>query len=330
MIYSLKQEEKELIETIKRQTDFGNEHNISRTTHYDQFYKRHNEIIWAYLASFVSRNAGWNMTDLEGEIFKNLIPKKYREILFLTYERANWLIFSDAFPQLLLYEASKQLQKPCFHLLKFFHVSRFMEWEWNKFWIDKDIDRLCTALIINEQHVIQKPVIENRFFQDHVFGNISFFIEERMHFSTVIFPTLEGNLYGYSVHGFNKVKNRINLGKQLAWLLFYSKEHRQMRQFASSVEHTGSRYDYEQFVGEVKRKRTPKLLDVYPLMYHHRSDFTDWYNKKNRKIINQYFRKIKILKKYNLTKWYYKKQRQLKVSAKLEQRILTLLKKWLD
>ncbi|UTW69707.1 DUF2515 family protein [Anaerobacillus sp. HL2] len=53
---------------------------------------------------------------------KGLLPKKYPEVLFLTYERANWLIFSDAYPQLLLYEKSKQLQKPCFHLLKFFHA----------------------------------------------------------------------------------------------------------------------------------------------------------------------------------------------------------------
>lgn len=39
--------------------------NISRTVFYDQFYLKHKEIVWGYLASFVSRNAGWNMTDLE-------------------------------------------------------------------------------------------------------------------------------------------------------------------------------------------------------------------------------------------------------------------------
>ncbi|UTW69706.1 DUF2515 family protein [Anaerobacillus sp. HL2] len=53
-----------------------------------------------------------------------------------------------------------------------------MEAEWNKFWMTKDIHRLCTALIINEQHVIQKPVIENHFYHDCVFGSIPFFIRK--------------------------------------------------------------------------------------------------------------------------------------------------------
>ena len=34
----------------------------------------------------------------------------------------------------------------------------------------KDINRLMTALIINEQNKIQKPVIENAYFQKHVFA----------------------------------------------------------------------------------------------------------------------------------------------------------------
>ncbi|UTW69708.1 DUF2515 family protein [Anaerobacillus sp. HL2] len=76
MMYSLDKGRKEIVETIKLKTDVGNKHNISQTIFYDQFYLKHKEIIWAYLASFVSRNAGWNMTDLEGEIFKGTITQK--------------------------------------------------------------------------------------------------------------------------------------------------------------------------------------------------------------------------------------------------------------
>lgn len=326
MIYSVPNKEKKLIESIKRNTQKGNVDNISRTVFYDQFYLRHKEIVWGYLASFVSRNAGWNMTDLEGEIFTSLIPKGYREILFLTYERANWLIFSDAYPQLLLYEASKQRREPLFHLLKFFHVSKFMEEEWRRFWVEKDTERLCTSLIINEQHVIQKPVIEDPFYDDTVFGSIPFIAEDLLHYSTVIFPTLKGEIFGYSVHGFTKVKNRIELGKRLAWLLFRTKEHEEIRNFVSNVEHTGSRYDYEQFVVKISRKRTPTLRSIYPVIDHHRGDITDWYNDKTARKVNRYFQKTKLIKNYYLTNWYYQKQQQLFVAAKLEQKLLAFIK----
>ena len=99
------------------------------------FIHQNREIHWSFLASMVSRNAGWNMCDLEGKWFPIFYEKEMRERLFLTYERANWLIFQDAFPQLLLYQYSTKVKQAMFHLLKYFHVSSFMEREWNYFWI---------------------------------------------------------------------------------------------------------------------------------------------------------------------------------------------------
>ncbi|MFN7252252.1 MAG: DUF2515 family protein [Anaerobacillus sp.] len=325
-IISLTNSQSEIIKIIKKQTEKGNLDNISRTVFYEHFYLRNKEIIWAYLASFVSRNAGWNMTDLEGEIFSELIPKDYRDVLFLTYERANWLIFSDAYPQLLIYELSKQKEEPLFDLLKFFHVSEFMVEQWFEFWRGKDIQRLCKALIINEQHVIQKPVIEDPFYHEKVFGSLPFVIEEKLHFSTVLFPTLEGRLYGYSVHGFKKVKNRIDLGKRLTNLLFDSNEAKKIREFAIKIEHTGSRYDYEKYVKKVARKRTPTLRSTFPVIHHHRSDYTDWYNRKTALKVPKYFQEPTAIPKYELTDWYYQKQQQLQVAAKLEKILLNLIR----
>ena len=74
--------------------------------------------------------------------------------------------FLDAFPQLLLYEESKKRRAPLFHLLQYFNVSIFMEKEWLLFWERRDMNRLMTALIINEQNKIQKPVIENTYFKN--------------------------------------------------------------------------------------------------------------------------------------------------------------------
>ncbi len=105
------------------------------------------------------------MTDLQGRYYATVLPQTVKKHLFLTYEEANWIIFLDAFPQLLLYEESKRRQIPLFHLLQYFNVSIFMEKEWIYFWEKKDINRLMTALIINEQNKIQKPVIENAYFK---------------------------------------------------------------------------------------------------------------------------------------------------------------------
>ncbi len=58
--------EKQLLRSIKAQTAKGNRDNISRTKAYEQFFRIHPEIQWSFLAGMVSRNAGWNMCDLEG------------------------------------------------------------------------------------------------------------------------------------------------------------------------------------------------------------------------------------------------------------------------
>ncbi|MCY7800991.1 DUF2515 domain-containing protein, partial [Bacillus haynesii] len=132
-----------------------NKDNISRTNAYKRYFDRHPEIKWSLLASFVSRNAGWSMTDLKGRLFELGLTAFQQKWLFLTYERANWLIFSDAYLQLLLYHWSKQLGQPLFHLLSSFGVSSFMKTEWERFWHERDQKRLMYALIINEQNTIQ-------------------------------------------------------------------------------------------------------------------------------------------------------------------------------
>lgn len=41
-----------------------------------------------FLASMVSRNAGWNMTDLEGRYYATVLPQTVKTFV-LTYEEAN-------------------------------------------------------------------------------------------------------------------------------------------------------------------------------------------------------------------------------------------------
>src|SRR4051794_23121599 len=145
-IDKLSYDDHRLVQFILNETNKYNRDNISRTDAYFRFYDQHREIHWSFLANMVSRNAGWNMCDLEGQWFPHLLKKEIRERLFITYERANWLIFQDAFPQLLLYQYSTKVKQPMFHLLKYFHVSAFMEVEWHYFWLHRDYWRLLVSL----------------------------------------------------------------------------------------------------------------------------------------------------------------------------------------
>lgn len=302
--------EKELISDITKRIVKGNIDNISRTKSYYKYYVQNPEIEWSFLASMVSRNAGWNITDLQGFWLPQLLPETLRAHMFHTYERANWLIFLDAFPQLLIYERSKQYKTSFFHLLKNFHVSQFMQREWQRFWKTKDRKRLMTALIINEQNVIQNPVIGDPFYKKKVFQSIPYKIQNWLHYSVVVFPTVKGELYGFSVHEFSSINERIQLGKKLAWLLFHPDYHHAFRDFSDKTEHTGSRYDYEQYFRKQKKRDTPFLRTAFPIVEHHRHDAFDWYQCHVR--AERWFKPpIRTPKKFRLTKWYKKKQNRL-------------------
>lgn len=69
-------EEEKLITRIRLITDKCNLDNISRTNAYLRYYNKNQEIQWAFLASQVSRNAGWNMCDLNGLWLPQLVSQK--------------------------------------------------------------------------------------------------------------------------------------------------------------------------------------------------------------------------------------------------------------
>jgi hypothetical protein len=300
----------ELIQKIRNETDKKNLDNISRTRAYLDYYLKYPDMIWSFLASMVSRNGGYNMCDLQGEWFPRMIDPAIRQRLFLTYERANWLIFRDAYSQLLLYSYSTKTNTPMFHLLKFLDVSEFMEREWSFFWEKRDKKRLLIALIVNEQNVIHEPVIKHHVYKKRVFNTFMFSFEDSFHFSTVVFPTCEGELYGASVNGFKSVSKRINLGKRLADILFNPRHYPLFLEFALNTEHTASRYDYEKYLPFHKKRDTPYLRSTYPIITHHYHKHNDWY--KERKLQREWLVKDVIHKHpIHLTKWYIQKQKQL-------------------
>ncbi|WP_042145602.1 DUF2515 family protein [Paucisalibacillus sp. EB02] len=250
--------------------------NISRTKAYQRFFIKYPEIKWAIVASIVSRNAGWNMTDLYLLPYKKMLSDRERNQLFMTYERANWLIFSDAFPQLLIYELSLKNDLVMFDLLDDLHVSSFMKREWQIFSKTKDKNRLLTALIINEQNVIQRPVISQPYFRKKVFLSFPYVLQNNLMLNAVLLPTTTGRLYGSYIHGFTNVTNRITLGKKIARQLFHPDIYPNLMDFMLQVEHTGSRYDYEQLL-PVDFPKSPMLRTVYPIIDHQDNIRIDWF-----------------------------------------------------
>lgn len=103
-----------IVERIREDTRAHNIDNIERTRAYLSFYQKHKQIHWSLLAHLVSRNAGWSMTDLRGELLPRLLRPKEQQDYFSFLERGNWLIFHDAYPQLLLYEESVRRQTNLF------------------------------------------------------------------------------------------------------------------------------------------------------------------------------------------------------------------------
>jgi hypothetical protein len=242
---SLKPSDKLLLEKIRVQTNEQNLNNVTRTKSYLQFYERHPEVHWALLAHMVSRNGGWNMTDLKGEFLTRLLSNREIKSFFDFLERGNWLIFQDAFPQLLLYEESLRSSKPLFYLLPHLGVSTFMETVWDYFWKYKKTNLLTIALIINEQNYIEKRVVQHSVFKNQVFNKLEFKLQDLLSFNHILFPYGQKYLIGKTVHHFDSLHERILLGKRLYRILFQDKTRmEEVREWAKKHPHTGSRKDY--------------------------------------------------------------------------------------
>ncbi|MCA1054600.1 DUF2515 domain-containing protein [Rossellomorea aquimaris] len=310
----------EWIDCIRNIVERHNQDNITRTIAYQSFYLLHPEIKWSFLASMVSRNAGWNMTDLEGETLKTLLSAETRKNLFMTYERANWSIFQDAFPQLLVYHYSTLSGEKMFHLLEEFNVSSFMQTEWSRYWDERDGERLVKSQIINEQNLIQGPVIEHPVYKRKVFRTGLFFMEDHLHFCSVIFPTLDGRLIGASVHDFRKLDERIKLGEILYKILFHETFYPSIFEFAQKVQPTGSRKDYEEFFKELNNRASSDVLtSLYNKVNHHWDMEGDW--SKKTYVQAAWYEEHDIPEDPSMTAWFFRKQNQLRKVAWLKSKM---------
>lgn len=305
--WKLTKEETMLIHKIKEQTRKHNKNNVTRTHAYYRFYLRYPEIQWALLGHMVSRNGGWNMTDLKGELYTRLLSEKDQLTFFSFLERGNWLIFRDVFPQFLLYEESMRKGKNLFHLLNFFHVSTFMETIWNYFWNTGDRYTLAIATVINEQSYLEKTVIQNEHFKKTVLNSIAFKLYDFFRFNHILFPSYKDDskqktlVFGETMKHFTSLHERILLGKRLYSLLFHRESILQrVIDWAHDHPHTGSRKDYwphlfydvnESFSRAFYERRikncqlrkgasrlySPRLMYAWKELDHEEAESEDWF-----------------------------------------------------
>ncbi|MCZ8522366.1 DUF2515 domain-containing protein [Paenibacillus caseinilyticus] len=241
-------EDRLLIDRIRGESQGWNRNNVTRTEAYGRMYARHPELHWALLAHMVSRNGGWSMTDLQGELLPYLLSEEQRRNVFAFLERANALIFRDAYAQLLLYEESLRQRRPLFHLLPLLGVSRFMCGVWEQFWEDRRSVPLTIGLIVNEQHYIEDRVVRHPLYRRTVLDTLFFHTQSLLQLNHVVFPYREGRLIrlaGVTVEDFSSKKERIEVGKKLYGILFgLPAVHQGVLRFVSGSRHTGSRADF--------------------------------------------------------------------------------------
>jgi len=251
----LTQQEQHRVKRIQALTKQANRNNVTRTQAYWELSQTYPELHWALLAHIVSRNGGWNMTDLQGEWLPALMSETDRMHFYRFLETANAYIFQDAYPQLLLYAESRRAGEPLFHLLPHFHVSRFMQPFWISFWRTGHSSLLTLALIINEQHYIEGRIIRHPYYQQNVLNHVLFQAQSLFQLNQVLIPHVpfltqsspsqkRMNLCGVVVENFSSLDERIQIGKALYGLLYQSDVLAAVLHFAKQQPHTGSRADY--------------------------------------------------------------------------------------
>jgi hypothetical protein len=155
------------LETLLAELDARNEDNVTRTESYLELYaftRDHPpELPWLLMAHLVSRNGGYLMSDVARQLARGngIFTPAALEQLFLFLERANFLIFWDAWHHVVhvLLGRAGALAPP--------RTSRFMIDAWRRFdarprpdeAADTHARDLVRDLVTNEQNLIERRVV---------------------------------------------------------------------------------------------------------------------------------------------------------------------------
>lgn len=293
-------ETRELVKSIHTKTVTNNRNNVTRTAAYLSFFHANPEVHWAFLAHMVSRNGGYQMTDLKGDILPTVLSTREIDLTFSLLETANAWIFNDAYPQLLMWEYCKNNNEDLFPLLSHFSVSRFMIEKWQQAWKQETFPSavMTCSLIINEQNMLQKRLLDPSYMYDELFHSLKYHFQEKMGWTDIVFPQKmfwKTSLYGISVDSFLEVTSRIQTGFSLYKLLFHpNKNVSPYLSFANSHPHTASREDYWPFhfsTNKLNDKRiySPSLDLAWQDQESKAMPVKDWYKEKDELAVKDYY-----------------------------------------
>lgn len=224
--------------------------NIARTASYLELYRytveNPPELPWLLMAHLVSRNAGWLMSDLARSQTRGqagIPPEVFAEI-FLFLERANYLIFYDAWAHTLA-----QLRGVAFDP----QTPRFMRAAWAKYGAQPDERQLVLDLVHNEQHYIEHRVVHNPRFARPV--QMIGFIEAAGREKPITLPLSPVEI---RVGGFADITRRIATGRRIYdEVLADRKQRHAIYEWALANPHTGDR-------AVMGGRPTPLLRAVWP------------------------------------------------------------------
>lgn len=199
-----------MIEQWLKDIDERNRDNVARTESYLELYAwtRANppELPWVLMAHLVSRNAGYFMTDLRRVIDDRRTHEDAKPIfenLFFLLERANFLIFWDAWHHVLTHRLDRPLVPG--------RTTQFMRDAWARFDRQPDERALVLDLVHNEQHFIERRVAHNPRFARGLVAAVGLELtgnDQALHFPGL--PDVE-----IKVGRFRDVARRIDAGRRI-------------------------------------------------------------------------------------------------------------------
>lgn len=226
------------LERLLAEIDERNVDNVARTESYLELYaltRAHPpDWPWLLLAHFVSRNAGYLMAGLREAIDddRRAFDQAALVELFVFLERANFLIFYDAWHHVVTHLMGGSLRPG--------RTPRFVHEAYARHRREGDERRLVFDLVENEQNYIERRVVHRAGF-DRARALVGFFeamgAERPMRFGP--FDS------GITVGGFASLPRRIATGRRLFDAALRDRSRREaLYVWARKHPHTGSRVDY--------------------------------------------------------------------------------------
>lgn len=232
--------------------DERNRDNVARTESYLELYRYTVDhppaLPWVLMAHLVSRNAGYWMTSLARRIERRPEQAPALENLFLLLERANFLIFHDAWFHCVTYLRDGPEGLPPGR------VTAYVREAWTRFAKEPDERRLVVDLVVNEQNFIEHRVVRAERFA--LAMSMIDVIEASGRERPIALPDTDAAI---TVGGFRELDRRIRTGERIFDEALADRARRdRIAAWAEAHPHTGD-------AAVAGQEATHELRDAWPV-----------------------------------------------------------------